>query len=105
MRNLEVGLLVGVGIALSLCIAIWLVRWARKGRLGATMLGGALFLLLGGALVPQSPQQRIEEAREQRGKKGAESGDPPTDQEAKARTSRIAWRMLRRGRSNHWRGP
>jgi hypothetical protein len=26
----------------------------------------------------QLPQQRIEEAREEKGKKGAESGDPPT---------------------------
>jgi hypothetical protein len=38
-----------------------------------------MVLLLGIVLVPeQLPQQRIEEAREDKGKKGAESGDPPT---------------------------
>jgi hypothetical protein len=47
-----------------------IVRWARKGGPGAAMLGSALILLLGVGLVPeQIPQQRIEEAREEKAKK------------------------------------
>jgi hypothetical protein len=64
--------------ALTLMTA--LVRWARRGGRGTAMLGSALVLLLGIGLVPeQIPQQRIEEARQEKGKKGAESGDPPTE--------------------------
>jgi hypothetical protein len=60
-------------------IMVALMRWARRGGRGAALLGSAMVLLLGVGLVPeQIPQQRIEEAREQKGKKGAESGDPPT---------------------------
>jgi hypothetical protein len=62
----------------TLALMIALVRWARRGGRGTAMLGSALVLLLGIGLVPeQIPQQRIEEAREDKGKKGAESGDPP----------------------------
>jgi hypothetical protein len=65
------------GFTVALMIA--LVRWAKRGGRGTAMLGSALVLLLGIGLVPeQIPQQRIEEAREEKGKKGAESGDPPT---------------------------
>jgi hypothetical protein len=67
-----------VAAVVSLAVAISLVRWARRGGRGAAMLGSAMVLLLGIGLVPeQIPQQRIEEAREEKGKKGAESGDPP----------------------------
>ena len=56
-----------------------LVRWARRGGRGAAMLGSAMVLLLGiGLPHEQMPQQHIEDAREDKGKKGAESGDPPT---------------------------
>jgi hypothetical protein len=94
MQSLELGLTVSAGIVLSLCGATWLIRWARKGGRGASLLGGALLLTLGGGLVPQQPQQRIEEAREQRAKKGAESGDPPVGSDGHD-TSRIARRGLR----------
>jgi hypothetical protein len=39
--------------------------------------------VFGFMLVPeQIPQQRVEEARQDEGKKGAESGDPPTEPDA-----------------------
>ncbi len=64
--------------ALLLIAALYsLVRWARRDRRGATIVGSALVLLFGGGLVPDSSRQRTEEAREDKGKKGAESGDPP----------------------------
>ena len=79
--------------ALSLVAMIALVRWARRGGRGPAMLGSALVLLLGIGLVPeQLPQQRIEEAREEKGKKGAESGDPPT---RKPRGQRVDRRKAR----------
>ena len=81
MRDLEWGLAVGSCTALVLFGAIWLIRWAKKGGRSAAMLGGLLFITLGGALVPQPPHQRIEEAREDKGKKGDESGDPPAPME------------------------
>jgi O-antigen ligase len=67
----------GMAIILVLGAGVCLIRWAKKGGRGAAMLGSALVLLLGAGLVPEPPQQRIEEAREEKGKKGAESGDPP----------------------------
>ena len=52
-------------------------RLIWMGRLRNALGTGAL-LLLGIGLVPeQIPQQRIEEAREEKGKKGGESGAPP----------------------------
>jgi hypothetical protein len=81
MRNLEFGVAVGSSIVLTLYIVVWLIRWAKRGGRGAALLGGLLFITLGGAMVPQPPHQRIEEAREDRGKKGGESGDPPNPTE------------------------
>jgi hypothetical protein len=63
----------------TLILMIALVNWAKRGGRGRAFLGSAMVLLLGILIVPeQLPQQRIEEAREDKGKKGAESGDPPT---------------------------
>jgi hypothetical protein len=55
------------------------MRWAKRGGRGPAILGSTLVLLLGGGLAPEQRQQAIEEAREEKGKKRAESGDPPTD--------------------------
>jgi O-antigen ligase len=66
-----------VAIVLVLVVGVCLIRWAKKGGRSVAMLGSALVLLLGAGLAPAPPQQRMEEAREEKGKKGAESGDPP----------------------------
>jgi len=72
-----------VAIGWSLCALLLLiamiacVRWARRSTRGASIVGSALVLLLGAGLVPDPTRQRIEEAREAKGKKGGESGDPP----------------------------
>jgi hypothetical protein len=54
------------------------VRWAKRHTTGAQLVASALMLVLGmvGPAV-KPPQQGIEEAREDKGKKGSESGDPP----------------------------
>ena len=63
---------------LILALMVSLVRWAKRGGRGMALLGSAMVLLLGVGLVPeQLPEQRIEEAREEKGRKGGESGDPP----------------------------
>jgi hypothetical protein len=51
--------------------------------------------------IAQQPQQRIEEAREQRGKKGAEPGEPPVGSDGQSRIARRGfwWRRLN-GRAN-----
>lgn len=57
--------------------AITLIRWAKRGSRGAAILGSTFVLLFGGGLAPPRPQTRIEEAKEDKDKQGAESGDPP----------------------------
>jgi ABC-type amino acid transport system permease subunit len=60
--------------------AVGAVRWAKRHSTGAQILAGAMILVLGiGVPVINPPQQGIEEAREDKGTKGAESGDPPAD--------------------------
>lgn len=41
------------------------------------MMANALMLVLSMGVVVKPPQQAIEEAREDKGRKGGESGDPP----------------------------
>lgn len=58
--------------------AVGSIRWAKRHPMGAELLASAMILVLGMAgPVVHPPQQGIEEAREDKGKKGAESGDPP----------------------------
>jgi hypothetical protein len=58
--------------------AVASVRWAKRHPTGAQLLAGAMLIVLGiAAPIPKRPQQGVEEAREDKGKKGAESGDPP----------------------------
>jgi hypothetical protein len=58
--------------------AVTSVRWAKRHSTGAQLLAGTLLLVLGfAAPIPKRPQQGVEEAREDKGKKGAQSGDPP----------------------------
>jgi hypothetical protein len=62
--------------------AIWLavasVRWAKRHSTGAQIIAGAMLLVLASTMpIIKRPQQGVEEARLDKGKKGAESGDPP----------------------------
>jgi hypothetical protein len=71
-----------VAIVLAAVVAIFLsvgsVRWAKRSSTGAQFLASAMLLVLGVTMpIPNPPQQKIEEAREDKGKKGGESGDPP----------------------------
>jgi hypothetical protein len=60
-------------------LAVGTIRGVKRHPVGAQFLAGAMLLVLGAvAPVPNPPQQGIEEAREDKGKKGSESGDPPT---------------------------
>lgn len=67
-------------IVIALYAAVGSVRWAKRSATGSQMLASAMILVLGmvGAPVVNPPQQGIEEAREDKGTKGAQSGDPPT---------------------------
>jgi hypothetical protein len=63
-------------------IVIWIaaasVRWAKRHSTGAQLVAGAMLLVLGFTVpIVKRPQQGVEEARLDKGKKGAESGDPP----------------------------
>jgi len=54
------------------------IRWAKRHSTGAQLLASAMILALGiGVPIVNPPQQGVEEAREDKGKKGSESGDPP----------------------------
>jgi hypothetical protein len=65
-------------VVLMIGAAVASVRWAKRHSTGAQLLAGAMLLVLGFSMpVVKRPQQGVEEAREDQGKKGAESGDPP----------------------------
>lgn len=69
-------------IVLVAAAAVWAavgsVLWAKRQSTGAQLLASAMLLVLGiGAPVVNPPQQGIEEAREDKDQKGAQSGDPP----------------------------
>jgi hypothetical protein len=62
-------------VMLTLWGAIGSIRWAKRHSTGAQLLASAMILVLGiGVPVVSPPQQGVEEAREDKGKKGAESG-------------------------------
>jgi len=66
-------------IVLVLYAGVGGIRWAKRASTGAQLMANAMMLVLGWAGPPvKPPQQEIEEAREDKGSKGAESGDPPT---------------------------
>ena len=68
-----------VMIVLVILAAIGSVRWAKRHSTGAQLLAGAMLLVLGISMpIVKRPQQGVEEAREDKGKKGAESGNPPS---------------------------
>jgi hypothetical protein len=70
--------LIAVGAALLLVVGmIAAIRWAKRTGAKAAGLGGALMLMFTMGVVPPKEQQTIEEAKESKDKKGAESGDPP----------------------------
>jgi hypothetical protein len=64
-------------VTVALLAAVGSIRWAKRQSTGAQLLASAMILVLGiGAPIVHPPQQGIEEAREDKGKKGSESGDP-----------------------------
>jgi hypothetical protein len=67
-----------LAVTVILLAGVGSVRWAKRHTTGAQLVASALMLVLGmvGPAV-KPPQQGIEEAREDKGKKGSESGDPP----------------------------
>lgn len=61
---------------LLLC-AVSAVRWAKRGSSGTEFVASAMMLVLGMfAPAVQPPEQGIEQTREDKGKKGSESGPP-----------------------------
>jgi len=65
-------------VTVALLAAVGSIRWAKRHSTGAQLLASAMILVLGiGVPIVNPPQQGVEEAREDKGKKGSESGDPP----------------------------
>jgi hypothetical protein len=65
-------------VAVALLVgAVGSVRWARRGGAAARLMASALILVLGAGLVVRPPRQGVEQAEEEQGKTGGESGDPP----------------------------
>ena len=78
MRALIRAVVIVLVVAVVLWAAVGSVRWAKRQSTGAQLLASAMILVLGiGVPVVNPPQQGIEEAREDKGKKGSQSGDPP----------------------------
>jgi hypothetical protein len=66
---------------LGICLLLmgWGIGRAWRNAKGAQFVASGLILLLGlFAPVVKPPQQTIEEAREEKGRTGDQSGDPPT---------------------------
>jgi len=80
MSTLTRPIIAVVAATILICAAVGSVRWAKGHSAGSQLLASALILVLGiaGPPIVNPPQQGIEEAREDKGKKGADSGDPPT---------------------------
>ena len=69
---------VGLVVTVLVMAGVGSIRWAKRHSTGAQLMASALILVLGiGVPIVNPPQQGVEEAREDKGKKGSESGDPP----------------------------
>jgi ABC-type amino acid transport system permease subunit len=78
MRALIRAVVIVLVVAVMLWAAVGSVRWAKRQSTGTQLLASAMILVLGiGVPIVNPPQQGIEEAREDKAKKGSESGDPP----------------------------
>lgn len=65
---------------LVLLLAFGSIRWAKRTSIGGQLLASTMLLALGfAAPIVQPPQQYIEAAQDEKGKKGSESGEPPVD--------------------------
>ncbi len=78
MRALIRATAIVLTIVLMLFMATGAIRWAKRQSTGSQLLASAMMMVLGfGMPIVKPPQQDIEEAREDKGRKGGESGDPP----------------------------
>lgn len=77
MRDPWVALAWCIGVLFLIAVMVRLVRWAKRGGSRTSAMASTLVLMVGLGLAPESDRQRLEEAREDKGKKGGESGDPP----------------------------
>lgn len=67
-------------VVLMIWFAVGCVRWAKRHSTGSRMLANAMLLVVSiGMPIVKRPRQGLEEARQDKGRKGAESGDPPDD--------------------------
>ncbi len=67
-----------LAVIVTISLAVGSIRGVKRHPIGAQFLASAMLLVLGlTAPIPNPPQQGIEEAREDKDKKGSESGDPP----------------------------
>lgn len=79
MRGLIRPIAFSVLIALLVLSAVGAVRWAKRGSSSTEVVASAMMLVLG-MFAPgvQPPEQGIEQTRDDKGKKGSESGAPPS---------------------------
>ena len=67
-------------VVLLIWIAVGGARCAKRHSTGSQLVAGSMLLVLGISMaIVKHPQQGLEQSREDKGKKGAESGDPPQD--------------------------
>ncbi len=80
MRSILRATAIVLSAIVILFLAVGSIRGVKRHPVGAQVLASAMLLAFGWVVpVPNPPQQGIEEAREDKGQKGAESGDPPFD--------------------------
>jgi hypothetical protein len=78
MQAVVRAIVIVVGVLIVVWGAVNSIRWAKRSPRGAQFLASGMMLVLGlTAPIVNPPQQGIEEAREDKDKKGGESGDPP----------------------------
>ncbi len=78
MRAAIRAVVISLIVVATIFLAVGSIRTVKRHPVGAQFLASAMLLVLGlTAPIPDPPQQGIEEAREDKGKKGSESGDPP----------------------------
>lgn len=77
MRALLRAIAIVLAIMIAVLGAVGSIRWAKRHPTGAQLLASAMIMVMGvGVPIINPPQQGIEEAREDKGKKGSESRRP-----------------------------
>jgi hypothetical protein len=77
LRDALVALAWCLGILLLIVLMVLVVRAAKRAGRKTSAVAGTMLLMFGLGIAPDVDRERLEDAREEKGRKGGQSGDPP----------------------------